>query len=155
MARGEVVSINISAGGVPKLPVDRAKVTVDGLAGDRQRNLEHHGGRQRALCVYSAELLDALRAEGHGVLPGATGENLTVRGIAWDAMTVGTRFRAGTVEAEVTAFANPCHNLRPYFVDGRFGRIAQKAHPGWSRVYARVLVEGEVVVGASFELLVP
>ncbi len=96
-----------------------------------------------------------LRAEGHGVLPGATGENLTVRGIAWDAMTVGTRFRAGTVEAEVTAYANPCHNLRPYFVDGRFGRIAQKAHPGWSRVYARVLVEGEVVVGAAFELLAP
>ena len=155
MLVGEVVSINISAGGVPKRPVHKVLVTVHGLAGDRQRNLQHHGGPQRALCVYSADLLDALRDEGHGVVPGATGENLTVRGVAWDAMTVGTRFRAGTVEAEVTAYADPCHNLRPYFVDGRVGRIAQKAHPGWSRVYARVLVEGELVVGAPFELLGP
>ncbi len=155
MARGVVVSVNVSDGGVPKRPVERALVTVDGVVGDRQRDLEHHGGVHRALCVYSADLLDALRAEGHGVAPGATGENLTVRGIAWEAMIVGTRFRAGEVEAEVTAFANPCHNLRPYFVDGRIGRIAQQTHPGWSRVYARVVLGGEIAVGAPFELVAP
>lgn len=155
MACGVVVSVNVSAGGVPKRPVERALVTADGLEGDRQRDLEHHGGAQRALCIYSAELLEALRAEGHAVAPGVTGENLTIRGIAWDAMTVGTGFRVGEVEAEVTGYANPCHNLRPYFVDGRIDRVAQKTHPGWSRVYARVTAGGEVRVGAPFELRTP
>ncbi|MGH7671142.1 MAG: MOSC domain-containing protein [Gemmatimonadaceae bacterium] len=139
---------------MPKRPVERALVTVNGVVGDRQRDLENHGGVQRALCLYSAELLDALRAEGHDVGPGVTGENLTIRGVAWDAMTAGTRFRAGPVEGEVTGYANPCHNIHPYFVDGRGARIAQKLHPGWSRVYARVLLEGEVGVGAPFELLI-
>ncbi len=148
-----VVSVNVSAGGVPKQPVERAQVTVDGLVGDRQRDREHHGGPQRAVCLYSAELLDALRAEGHDVAPGTTGENLTVRGIPWESMAVGARFRAGEVEAEVTGYANPCHNLRPYFLDGRFGRIGQTNHPGWSRVYARVLREGEIACGAPFQLL--
>ena len=147
--------MNVSEGGVPKRSVARARATTDGLAGDRQRDLEHHGGAQRALCVYSADLIDALRAEGHAITPGAAGENLTIRGVAWDAMTVGARFRAGEVEAEVTGYANPCHNLRPYFTDGRFGRISQKTHPGWSRVYARVLREGEIAAGAPFDLLTP
>lgn len=145
--------MNVSAGGVPKRPVARARATTDGLEGDRQRDLEHHGGAQRALCVYSADLIDALRAEGHAITTGAAGENLTVRGVAWNAMTVGARFRAGEVEAEVTGYASPCHNLQPYFTDGRFGRISQKTHPGWSRVYARVLHEGEIAAGAPFELL--
>lgn len=153
MAPGAVVSINVSDGGVPKRPVERARVTAEGVAGDRQRDLEHHGGAARALCLYSADLIDALRAEGHPIVPGAAGENLTVRGIPWDAMTVGARFRAGDVEAEVTGFAHPCHNLRPYFVNGEFVRISQKTRPGWSRVYARVVVPGEVAVGAAFDLL--
>jgi len=155
MHQGVVISVNVSAGGVPKLPVERAPVSGAGMAGDRQRDLEHHGGAQRALCVYSADLIDALRAEGHDVTPGATGENLTVRGIPWEAMTVGVRLSAGEVEAEITAFAHPCHNLRPYFMDGRVARIAQTTHPGWSRVYARVLRGGVVAVGDPFRVTTP
>jgi MOSC domain-containing protein YiiM len=29
-------------------------------------------------------------------------------------------------------------------VGGEFGRVSQKRHPGWSRVYARVLAEGRL-----------
>lgn len=152
---GVVVSVNVSDGGVPKLPVERALVSADGVAGDRQRNLEHHGGAARALCVYSADLIDALRAEGHAIAVGAAGENLTVRGVPWAAMTVGTRFRAGEVEAEVTGYAHPCHHLRPYFANEAITRISQKVHPGWSRVYARVLRGGVVAAGSAFTLLVP
>ncbi|MDE3053212.1 MAG: MOSC domain-containing protein [Gemmatimonadota bacterium] len=142
-----VESVNVSDGGVPKRAVERARVTPAGVAGDRQRDLRHHGGEGRALCLYAAELLDALRAEGHPIGAGAAGENLTVRGVPWAAMTVGARFRAGTVEGEITGYAHPCDNLRPYFTDAEFTRISQKLHPGWSRVYARVLRGGEVAPG--------
>lgn len=132
---------------MPKRAVATAPVSADGVAGDRQRDLRHHGGEARALCLYSAELIDALRAEGHAITAGAAGENLTIRGIPWETMAVGTRFRAGTVEGEVTGYASPCDNLRPCFADGAFTRISQKRYPGWSRVYARVLTAGEVAPG--------
>ena len=139
--------MNVSDGGVPKRPVERVRVSREGTAGDRQRDRRRHGGEERALCLYSADLIDALHAEGHPVRTGATGENLTIRGVPWDVVQVGARVRAGALEAEVTGFAHPCENLRPYFVDEDFTRISQKVRPGWSRVYARVLVGGEVARG--------
>ncbi len=150
-----MVSVNVSDGGVPKRAVERALVSVDGMAGDRQRDLDHHGGHERALCIYSADLIDALRAEGHAIVVGAAGENLTVRGVPWAAMTPGARFRAGTVEAEVTSYANPCGNLRAWFAGEDIARVSQKLHPGWSRVYARVLRGGVIAAGHPFVLLAP
>jgi len=152
---GVVVSINVSDGGVPKLSVERALVSADGVAGDRQENLKHHGGPARALCLYSAELIDALRAEGHGIVAGAAGENLTVRGVPWDAMVVGARFRVGEVEGEVTGYTHPCYKVRACFADGVESRISQDVRPGWSRVYARVLRGGVIAAGNSFELSAP
>ena len=48
-----VYQINISDGGVPKLPVLEAKVSEQGLDGDRQRNLKLHGGPDRACGLFS------------------------------------------------------------------------------------------------------
>ena len=44
-------------------------------------------------------------------------------------------------------FAVPCAQLTHCFLDGEFSRIHHKRHPGWSRVYARVLAEGAVKQG--------
>ncbi|MGA9836697.1 MAG: MOSC domain-containing protein [Gemmatimonadaceae bacterium] len=150
---GVVVSVNVPAGGVPKRPVDRVRVSVHGMGGDQQRNLAHHGGKRRALCLYSADLIDALRAEGHSIGTGDAGENLTVRGVPLDAMAGGARLRIGDVVAEVTGFADACHNLRPYFTDQAFARISQKVHPGWSRVHARVVRAGVVARGDTFSVV--
>jgi MOSC domain-containing protein YiiM len=38
-------------------------------------------------------------------------------------------------------------------MDGEFVRISQKLHPGWSRVYARVLTEGEIHFGDHVEVI--
>lgn len=54
---GRVASLNRSDGGVPKLYVSEARITRSGMEGDRQRNLKHHGGPDRALCIYSEELI--------------------------------------------------------------------------------------------------
>src|SRR5690349_4183315 len=76
----KIHSLNVSNGGVPKLPVPSCDVRPSGIAGDRQRDHRYHGGPQRAVSLYSLELLEALRAEGHPVAPGALGENLTLAG---------------------------------------------------------------------------
>ena len=55
-----VHQINISDGGVPKFPVLEAKITQHGLDGDRQRNLKVHGGLERAVCLFSLELIEHL-----------------------------------------------------------------------------------------------
>ena len=151
--RGRITSINRSHGGVPKHQVREARVTRSGLEGDRQRNLKHHGGPDRALCLYSEELIAALREEGHPIAPGSVGENVTVFGIDWRLMTPGTRIALGEVIIEVTSYTAPCRTIRESFDAERFTRISEKSHPGWSRVYARVLVEGLLRSGDEVRLL--
>jgi MOSC domain-containing protein YiiM len=139
--------INVSDGGVPKLPVEHARITRHGVDGDRQRNRAVHGGEQRAVCLFSLEVIEALRTEGHVIAPGASGENLTLAGVDWPRLQRGVRLSVGEVRLEITSYTAPCvHNAR-WFRDGEFSRISQKKHPGWSRVYARVLGEGVVRQG--------
>lgn len=151
--QARVVGLQRSGGGVPKLPIQRASVHATGIEGDWQRNRKHHGGPDRALCLYSKALLDALVAEGHPASPGAMGENVTIVGLDWSGMQPGVRLRIGTVEAEVTDFACPCQKIARAFRDGEFTRVSEKVHPGWSRVYARVLRAGEIALGDEVEML--
>jgi MOSC domain-containing protein YiiM len=146
---GTLVSINISKGGVPKRPLPACAVTASGLEGDRQRDLEHHGGPLRAVCLYSQDLIEALRGEGHPIEAGSIGENFTVGGVAWREMVPGAKFDIGEVRIELTDYAVPCNNIAGSFSARRMVRVSQKVHPGWSRLYARVLKEGTVRLGDS------
>jgi MOSC domain-containing protein YiiM len=153
---GRIVQINVSSAGVPKRPVPTARVTRLGIEGDGHRNAEHHGGPDRALCLFSVEQIEALQAEGHPVEPGALGENLTLAGLHWAAVQPGDFFRLGEeVLIQITRFTSPCVNVRAAFLDGAYSRVSEKRHPGWSRVYARVLVPGDVAAGDPIELLTP
>lgn len=147
-ASGRVDSVQISNGGVPKKRVPGpVEITIHGVTGDRQRDLRYHGGPDRAVCLFSRERIDALRAEGHPIDAGGTGENLTISGIDWDLMTPGARLEVGGVVLEITKPAHPCKNIAGSFVDGGFTRISAKQHPGWGRMYARVLKPGIVQAG--------
>jgi MOSC domain-containing protein YiiM len=152
---GRVVQVNVNPrGGVPKFAVPTAELTRDGVRGDRQRDRRFHGGPTRAVSLYAIERIEALRAEGHPIGPGTTGENLTLAGIDWGALRVGDRLRVGEwVELEITAYTVPCSNIEESFADGAFTRISQKLHPGWSRLYARVIAEGAVRAGDPVEHL--
>lgn len=148
VARPYLHQISVSDGGVPKLPVPEARVTVEGVAGDRQRNREVHGGVDRAVCLFSLEVIEALQAEGHMIKPGSSGENLTIAGLDWSRLKPGDRLRIGDrVRLEIVKYTEPCRFNAQWFWDGNFNRINQKKHPGWSRVYARVLVDGAVRSG--------
>jgi MOSC domain-containing protein YiiM len=153
---GLVVSINLSGGGVPKKRVAGARVSLLGLQGDAHNDYKHHGGPDRAVCLYALERIHALQAEGHPIDVGTTGENVTVEGLDWNQVVPGARMQLGDeVLLEVTAFTTPCKTIRASFIDESFIRISHKLHPGWSRVYARVISEGEVHFGDSVELLAP
>lgn len=151
---GWIVQISVSPGGVPKTAVPAARVTSAGVAGDAHRDREHHGGPERAVCLFAIEAIEALRAEGHAVVPGALGENLTVQGLAWDAVIPGIQLLLGAeVRLQVTSYTSPCVNIASVFVDRDYARVSQRRHPGWSRVYARVLTEGTITTGDPVRVL--
>jgi MOSC domain-containing protein YiiM len=145
--RGRVEAIHISPGGVPKQDIPSANVLFDRIEGDDHNNKEGHGGPDRAVCVFASEVIEALRAEGHPIFPGSTGENLTVSGLKWDEIVPGTQIHIGGVRLEVTRYTTPCKTIRESFKDGYFNRISQKLYPGWSRVYTRVLSPGRIRAG--------
>jgi MOSC domain-containing protein YiiM len=155
VTQGRLHAINISNGGVPKQPLEACAVSFAGLEGDWQTDREHHGGPDRAVSLYSLEVIEKLRAEGHPISPGSTGENLTVSGMDWTAIKPGDRLAVGAAELQVMSYAAPCNNINASFSDARSVRISQKVHPGWSRLYARVLKVGEVRVGDSVRVIAP
>ena len=151
---GRIVSLQRSGGGVPKLPVPSAEITERGLEGDVQANLKHHGGPDRALCLFSAEIIAALRAQGHPIVPGAVGENVTIAGLDWTLLVPGARLRLGDEALiEVTSYTKPCFKIRSCFADEDVSRLDQRANPGSSRLYARVLAPGRVAAGDAVRLV--
>ncbi len=153
-APASVTHINTSNGGVPKLPIERAVIGTLGVEGDRQANTEHHGGPERALCLFSLEKIEALQAEGHSIVPGAAGENVTITGLDWDDVAPGRRLRLGeSVLIEITGYTAPCYKIEGNFSAGDFNRINQKTNPGWSRAYAKVIEGGPLLPGDAVELL--
>ena len=142
-APGRIVQLSVSAGGVPKRAVAEARVTRLGLEGDAHRDEEHHGGPERAVCLFPMEAIRALAAEGHAITPGAIGENVTTEGVDWTQVVPEACLLLGEhVLLQVTRYTSPCFKIGPVFRGREFGRVSQKRHPGWSRVYARVLAGG-------------
>ena len=153
---GRIVQLSVSQGGVPKTAVPRARISEEGVEGDRQAHPGIHGGPDRAVCLFSMERIRDLQGEGHAIVPGGVGENVTVEGIDWAAVQPASRLLLGeTVMLEVTRYTAPCVNIGEAFLAGDFGRISQKRHAGWSRVYARVLAPGTVCPGDPVRLLAP
>jgi MOSC domain-containing protein YiiM len=152
--RGRIHQLNRSAGGVPKLPVAEAALTRNGLEGDRQKQTTIHGGPERALSLFALEVIERLRAEGHPISPGSTGENVTVAGLDWSLLSPGTRLAlGGEAVVEITSYANPCGVIRASFTAGQFKHISQKVNPGTSRLYARVIRPGLLAAGQEVRVL--
>src|SRR5881394_3328665 len=105
-----LAQINVSSGGMPKRPLKGARVTCEGVDGDRQSNLVYHGGPNRAVCLYSEELYAWLRGQGIDLPNGSVGENFTTRGVDLDLVKIGDRLRIGECLIEITDVRIPCRN---------------------------------------------
>ncbi|MCU0617346.1 MAG: MOSC domain-containing protein, partial [Gemmatimonadaceae bacterium] len=78
----------------------------------------------------------------------------TTAGVPWAQVVPGTQLQLGaTCVLEITSYTEPCRTIRHAFAGGDSDRIAQERHPGWSRVYARVITPGEVSSGDPITVL--
>jgi MOSC domain-containing protein YiiM/GNAT superfamily N-acetyltransferase len=148
MQHGRLLRVNVSAGGVPKRPIESARVTTLGVEGDRQANVTGHGGPHRAVSLLGIEAIRRVASEGHPIAPGTTGENLTTEGFDLSTLAIGTRLAIGDeVVVELSGPANPCRTIRHSFEGERYGRLGSATHPRDSRMYGRVVREGAIRPG--------
>jgi MOSC domain-containing protein YiiM len=147
---GVVVHIHASKG-LPKKPIDTAQIGWKGVDGDVQSSRVHHGRPWQALCVWSTDAIDALRAQGHLIAPGFAGDNITVSGIPADAFRPGAHFRMGTVRGFFSAYTIPCSKNNEWFQNKDITAMSHTQGP-YSRIYAMVTHIGQIRVGDTFEL---
>jgi MOSC domain-containing protein YiiM len=134
---GVLTHLNVSKGGMPKLPVMFANVAATGVEGDKQRNLKYHGGPDRAVCLFSEELYQELGNAGIEMQPGSVGENFTTRGIDFRKLAKGDRLQVGMdCIIELTDIRVPCNQLKkwdadlPELIVGRSGWVAKVVQKG-------------------------
>ncbi len=117
------------------------------IEGDRQADLQHHGGPDKAVLAYGAGHYPGWRTE----LPeadfpaGAFGENLTVEGLTEEDVAIGDVWTAGSATFQVSQPRQPCWKLaRRLRVVDMVQRVQASLRSGW---YLRVLEEGEIRAG--------
>ncbi len=155
---GVVRALLRSKGGVPKIAVEQptVQITEEGLAGDWQLDRKEHGGPERALCLFSLEVIERLQLEGHPITVGAAGENITISGLDWSLLKANTQLLLGDhVLIEISRDAAPCKTIAHCFLNAEFVRISEKKHPGSSRMYAKVLRGGALSLGDSVRVVSP
>lgn len=128
-------------------------VRPTGIVGDGQADLVHHGGPNKAVCVYPLvhypewqTLLDQPLAYG------AFGENFTVDGLEESDVCIGDTWRVGdTAIVQVSQPRQPCWKLARRWQRKSFAlEVQDSCKTGW---YFRVLTEGQVQAGARLTLL--
>ncbi len=125
----------------------------EGFRGDEQEDRRHHGGSEKAVCVYPDEHYprwrDTLALPGLG--HGAFGENLTVSGLTESGVCIGDVFTLGEACVQVSQPRQPCWKL------ARRWRVkdlaAQVERTGFTGFYLRVLRHGDVRAGDALTLV--
>ena len=111
---GKLIQLNVSQGGIPKLPIREAYVSVERVAGDAWRG-HTHGGKDAAVCLFSTELIEELKKLGYELFPGAVGENFTTEGLDYHKINIGDVFQVGDeVQIKIAKNRIPCSNLDVY-----------------------------------------
>jgi MOSC domain-containing protein YiiM len=128
-------------------------VTRTNVAGDRQADLENHGGVDKAVLAYAASHYDAWRSElGMPDLPfGGFGENLTIGELTEALVCVGDVWLLGEVLFQVSQPRQPCWKLaRRWRITDLAAQVIANGRSGW---YLRVLREGWIEAGQDLTLV--
>ncbi len=121
------------------------------LAGDRQADLEAHGGFDKAVYAFSGRTNAGGREIGRPISYGEFGENLTTEGMELNDALVGERWQIGSAVFEVSEPRIPCWRLGVRMNDETFPRRFTKAlRPG---TYLRIVVEGDVGAGDEIRVM--
>ncbi len=141
---------------IAKAPIiGQVAITRQGLAGDEQADLVHHGGADKAIHHYPFEHYAFWRSQmgEHRLLaePGGFGENIATLGLTEDNVWLGDRFRLGTALIEVSHGRQPCWKLSHRF--GRADMTARVVRTGRAGWYYRVLEPGHAAAGDRLALV--
>ena len=137
-----------------KTPVpDRRVVRQHNIEGDRQSDLQVHGGPYKAVYAYPREHYAFWREQlpDDQLEPGAFGENLTTAGLTEDTAYIGDRYRIGSAVLQITQPRMPCFKLNLRF--GRSDMVKRFWQSNYSGIYFSVVEEGDVQAGDVIELL--
>ncbi len=165
MSIAEVLSINV---GVPIALQYRSKEVISGIykdpiehsaylsylnfEGDLQADLEHHGGTDKAVCVYPSEhYMHWEQVLQRPLTPGAFGENVTTSGLLESQLYIGDIFRLGDAVVQISQPRQPCYKLSVKYELPELPLLVQTT--GYTGYYFRVLEEGLVSRSASLVLL--
>ena len=107
----------------------------------------HAGKWHRQVSLLSQEKVDAFNEQGAGVIAGAFGENILVRGFDFKTLPVGTKFRCNEVLLEMTQIGKECHTHCAIY--HKMGTCIMPREG----VFARVLHGGTIRTGDEFVMV--
>lgn len=129
--------------GIQKTDVGSVELVEDfGISTDA-----HAGKWHRQVSLLSQEKVDEFNEKGAGVIPGAFGENILVRGFDFKTLPVGTRFQCNDVILEMTQIGKECHSHCQIY--HKMGTCIMP-HEG---VFAKVIHGGTINTGDKFVML--
>ena len=142
--------------GLPKVAVDKAKVTLSGIVGDfnRFRSTKKKNDPEMGLMLLTSDIIHELNSEGWPIPPGDLGENITLTDMDYRSLAPRHKYEVGSIQIEISFICDPCSNLQvlPYvgkkkikdFIKTLLGRR------GW---YAKVLKAGTIHKGDIIKML--
>jgi MOSC domain-containing protein YiiM len=138
--------------GICKNPVSEPQYLEKlGFKGNGVADLKHHGGPDKAVCVYSLEHYPYWeKVLGIKLFPAAFGENLSVSNLHEDYICIGDVFQLGTAVVQVSQPRQPCRTLAARY--GRNDMIKLVVESGRTGFYFRVMEEGTVEKGDTLIL---
>ena len=139
--------------GICKKPVAGPRLLKSqGFEGDGVGDLKHHGGSDKAVCVYSIDHYPYWeRVLGITMPPAAFGENLSVTGMREEDVCIGDIFRIGTTEVQVSQPRQPCTTLAARY--GREDFVKLVVDSGRTGLYFKVITEGSLQAGDEVTLI--
>lgn len=138
--------------GIRKQPVSGPlRLGMTGFEGDGVADKKHHGGPDKAVCVYSLDYYSYWEEKLGIMMPKAAfGENFTVSGLNEEDIRIGDIFQAGSAVVQVSQPRQPCKTLAARF--GRNDMVKMVVDSGKTGFYFRVLEEGLVKEGDRLDL---
>lgn len=137
---------------INKQPIEgSALLSKVGLVCDEQA-YEHHGGENKALCLYPYDYYDYWRPMFKNMVDVALfGENLTVAGLTEEKAHIGDIFSFGEAIIQVSEPRNPCYKLAAKYEMPKL--IIKVRKTGYTGFLFRVLKEGMVSKNDPLTLL--
>jgi len=122
-----------------------------GFQGDGVADTKHHGGWDKAVCVYGTNHYHYWEKTLRSVLPVAPfGENLSLSHLDEAAVCIGDIFQVGTAIVQVSQPRQPCITLAARY--GRADMVKLVVNSGRTGCYLRVIEEGIAETGDAFIL---